>query len=88
MCAGPEDGHPAARRRRVRGEEGESDPQVSAKHLGRDRSARLRHAGERGESSCVASSLAPMSVSGVVALCSHLTSYPWAAVLRFLHRGV
>lgn len=47
MCAGPEDGHPAARRRRVRGEEGESDPQVPAEHLGRDRSARLRHAGER-----------------------------------------
>lgn len=49
MCAGPEDGHPAAWRRRVRGEESESDPQVSAEHLGRDRSAGLWHAGEREE---------------------------------------
>lgn len=47
MCAGPEDGDPAARRRRVRGEEGESDPQVPAEHLGCDRSASLWHAGER-----------------------------------------
>lgn len=39
-------------------------------------------------SSCVASRLAPVSVSGVLGLRSHPTScYPRAAVLRFLHRG-
>lgn len=47
MCAGPEDGDPAAWWWCDWGEKGESDPQMSAEHLGCDRSASLWHAGER-----------------------------------------
>ncbi|XP_078732733.1 uncharacterized protein LOC144947339 isoform X2 [Lampetra fluviatilis] len=45
---GPEDGHAAARRRRLRGEEGAADAEVRPQHLGLARSAHLRHAGLPG----------------------------------------
>lgn len=45
MRAGFEDGNPAARRRRIGGEEGQPDPQVSAEHVGLHRRATLRDAG-------------------------------------------
>lgn len=42
---GPENGHPAARRRRLRGEGGEADEEVRTEHFSHAGSPSVRHAG-------------------------------------------